>query len=105
AVALALVFGHFLLPFLALLSWRLKRRPGALAAVGAWLVLLHCVDAYWLVLPALHPGGVAPHWLALAASAGVRRGALAFGAWRFLAHPPAPAGDARWAAALEFTTR
>jgi hypothetical protein len=46
-----LVFGHFVLPFLALLSRPLKRSPALLALVGAWLVLMNAVDLEWLVLP------------------------------------------------------
>jgi hypothetical protein len=48
-----LLFGHFVLPFLALLSRPLKRRPAMLAAVGGWLVLMNAVDVAWLVLPSL----------------------------------------------------
>jgi len=104
-VAVALFAGQFALPFFALLSWRLKRTPVALAAVGGWLVLAHCLDLYWLVLPALHPVRPVVHWLDLAAFLGVGGAALAFGSWRFGAHAPAPTGDPDWPAALEFTTR
>jgi len=48
-----LVFGHFVVPFLLLLSRPLKRRGATLAAVGAWLVLMNAVDVAWLVLPSL----------------------------------------------------
>ena len=50
-VSLALLFGHFVLPFLALVSRFLKRRPLLLAAAGGWMVLMHWVDLYWLVMP------------------------------------------------------
>jgi len=46
-----LLLGHFVLPFLALLSRPLKRHPATLAAVGGWLVLMNAVDVAWLVLP------------------------------------------------------
>jgi hypothetical protein len=104
-VAAALALGFFAIPFLALLSWRLKRRGVSLAAVGGWLVVFHCVDAYWLVLPALHPRGVSIHWLDFAAFAGSGGAALAFGSWRFLAHAPTPLDDPLREVGLEFTTR
>ncbi len=104
-VAGAIALGRFALPFLALLSWQLKRRGASLAAVGGWLVLFHCLDLYWLVLPALHPRGVSLHWLDLAAFAGVGGAALAFGCRRFLAHAPTPQDDPLGAVGLEFTTR
>lgn len=104
-VAAALAIGHFAVPFLALLSWRLKRHSVSLALVGGWLVLFHCIDAYWLVLPALHPAGVELHWLDFAAFAGIGGSAFAFGSWRFRAHAPTPLGDPLRARGIEFETR
>jgi hypothetical protein len=65
-----LVIGHFALPFLALLSRPLKRRPTLLAIAGGWLVAMHYVDVYWLVMPVLH-GRLAIHWLDVAAPCAV----------------------------------
>jgi hypothetical protein len=62
-----LMIGHFALPFLLLLPKALKFRGDYLAVVAAWLLLMHYVDLYWIVMPALHPAGIAPHWLDLAA--------------------------------------
>jgi hypothetical protein len=104
-VAAALAIGHFAVPFLALLSWRLKRHSVSLALVGGWLLLFHCLDAYWLVLPALHTSGISLHWLDFAAFLGIGGAALAFGSWRFRASAPAPTGDPLWARGLEFETR
>jgi len=104
-VALLLVIGHFVIPFAALLSWRLKRSPRALAAVGAWLLVMHCVDAYWLVLPALHPRTAIPHWLDLAAFAGVGGVALALWAMGMSRGVAAPVGDPLWESGLEYATR
>ena len=39
---------------------------GTLGWLGGWLLLMHYLDVYWLVLPTLHPGGVRFHWLDLA---------------------------------------
>lgn len=104
-VGMVLVVGHLLLPAAALLSWRLKRHPAALAAVGAWIVLLHYVDLYWIVLPALHPAGFLPHWLDLAALLGVGGVATGVGAWRLRSLPVIPVGDPELERALEYTTR
>ena len=51
-----LIFGHFVGPFLVLLSRPLKQRPAALAVVAAWIVLMDAVDVAWLVLPAAGGG-------------------------------------------------
>lgn len=55
-VSLVLLFGHFLAPFVALLSRWPKRRRGTLAAAGAWLLLMHWLDLYYLVIPRAHAG-------------------------------------------------
>jgi hypothetical protein len=59
-VGLVLIFGHFLAPFLALLSRAPKRRPRVLAAAAAWLLAMHLVDLYWLAMPAASPMSAAP---------------------------------------------
>ncbi|MBP7746164.1 MAG: quinol:cytochrome C oxidoreductase [Phycisphaerae bacterium] len=55
-VSLLLLGGHFVAPFLALLSRWPKRRPGTLALAGAWLLLMHWLDLYYLVAPRPHAG-------------------------------------------------
>ncbi|MHC4862233.1 MAG: quinol:cytochrome C oxidoreductase, partial [Planctomycetota bacterium] len=50
-VSLVLLFGHFLLPFLALLPREMKRRPAALAAVAAWMLVMHWIDVFYLTAP------------------------------------------------------
>ena len=59
-VGLALIFGHFALPFLVLLSRAPKRRPAVLAAAAVWLLVMHAVDLYWLVMPAASPLDAVP---------------------------------------------
>ncbi len=60
-VGLVLLIGHFIIPLLMLLSSEIKRDPRRLARLGAWLLLMHLVDIYWLVEPAASPSA-APHW-------------------------------------------
>jgi hypothetical protein len=55
-----LVFGHFLVPFFLLLSRAAKRNAKALAALSVWLLAMHLLDLYWLVMPNLHPAGMVP---------------------------------------------
>lgn len=50
-VSLLLLFGHFLGPFLLMISRHPKRRPTALALGAAWMLFIHLVDMYWLVMP------------------------------------------------------
>ena len=56
AVSLLLIFGHFLLPFLLLISRAIKRRPLLLALTGGYVALMCWVDVFWLVIPEFSPG-------------------------------------------------
>ena len=62
-VSLVLLFGHFLVPFLALIAREPKRRRQVLVVGAAWMLLMHWVDIYWLVMPSLRPEQPWPHWL------------------------------------------
>ena len=88
AVLIAIAIGGFVLPFFALLGRSPSRSPRFVAGVGAWLVALHYVDVYWLVMPVLH-ATPALHWLDLAAPCAV----LGLAAVAALVRAPAPFGD------------
>jgi hypothetical protein len=81
SVFAVLIIAHFAIPFFALLNKPLKQRPTLLAIAGAWLVVMHYIDVYWLVMPALH-GTLAIHWLDVAAPCAVLGLATAFAAAR-----------------------
>jgi hypothetical protein len=53
--SLALFVGHFILPFLILLS-RTAKRSGILAIGAVLLLAMHYVDLYWLIMPVYTPG-------------------------------------------------
>lgn len=65
-----LIIAHFGVPFFALLNKPLKRRPPLLAIAGGWLLVMHYIDVYWLVMPVLH-ATVSVHWLDIAAPCAV----------------------------------
>jgi hypothetical protein len=67
ALALVVLSGQFAIPFALLLSRAVNRRSRRVALIGAWLIAVHVLDVYWLVLPALHPTGLRPSWLDVAA--------------------------------------
>lgn len=81
-LGLIIAFGQFAIPFVLLVSRAIKRRPAALAAIGAWLVLMHVFDVYWLVLPAFHPAGFTVSWIDLAALLMVGGLATSYAAYR-----------------------
>ncbi|MCW5808602.1 MAG: hypothetical protein KIT31_39995 [Deltaproteobacteria bacterium] len=60
-----LVLGHFALPFLFLLPKGVKFRPHAMEFAAWWLIVMHVVDVYWIVMPARR---LLPlHWIDLGA--------------------------------------
>ena len=56
--SLLLAVGHFAIPFLYFLPRSVKRDPRTLALGSAWILLMHFIDLYWLVMPSLHPHGI-----------------------------------------------
>ncbi len=51
AVSVVLVLLHWLLPFLALMSRNLRRKPGWVAGWALYVIVLHFVDLFWAIMP------------------------------------------------------
>lgn len=92
-LGLIVVIGQFAIPFVLLLSRALKRKPVALAVIGASLMLMHVLDVYWLVLPAFHPAGVHVSWLDVVALIAIGGPATAAAAWHARGQVPIPLRD------------
>ncbi|MEZ5300039.1 MAG: hypothetical protein R3F11_05135 [Verrucomicrobiales bacterium] len=52
---LGLLFGHFAIPFLALLHVWVKKSPRYITAVCVWILAMHMIDLYWIVIPERGP--------------------------------------------------
>lgn len=50
-VGLALVFGHFLVPFVYLLFYKNKILPGRMLFISVWILAFHLLDLYFNILP------------------------------------------------------
>lgn len=64
-VSLILFFGHFVIPFIVFMSHHVKRNLVAHACVALWLLAMHWVDIFWMVVPnggheKIHIGWVEP---------------------------------------------
>ncbi|NJL28411.1 MAG: hypothetical protein HC897_11250 [Thermoanaerobaculia bacterium] len=101
-VSVLLAAGHFGLPFLFLLSREVKRRRATLLVACGWLLVMHYVDIYWLVMPSLHAEHFQIHWLDAATLVGV--GGLFIGAlgWTLRGQVLVPVRDPRLAESLAF---
>ncbi len=102
ALGLIIAFGQFAIPFVLLVSRAIKRRPAALAAIGAWLVFMHVLDVYWLVLPAFHPSGFTVGWTDLAALLMVGGLATSNAAYRVRGGVALPVNDPYLAQAVSY---
>lgn len=50
-----LLFGHFIIPFLGIMSRHVKTSKRAMIFWTCWLLVMHYFDLYWLVMPELGP--------------------------------------------------
>jgi hypothetical protein len=50
-MSLVLLIGHFIIPFFGLISRYPKRRIYLLAPWAVWILVMHWLDLYWLVMP------------------------------------------------------
>ena len=50
-VSLSLVFFHWMLPFAGTMSVHVRRRPGLMFFWAAYLLIMHYVDMYWMIMP------------------------------------------------------
>lgn len=102
ALGIVVLVGQFAIPFLLLLFHWLKRRPMFMAVLGVWLLVMHYLDIYWLVMPSLFPNGAPVSWPTIAAIFGVGGLGLAFGIWQMRGHAIVPRGDPELAASIEY---
>jgi hypothetical protein len=99
-VGLALVIGHFALPFALLLSRDLKRNFKLLAGIAIFVLFMRMVDLYWLVAPDFRQGfGLS--WMDIAAPIGMGGIWLAYFLIQLGKRPLMPLNDPHLIEALE----
>ncbi len=54
-VSYFLVFGHFVAPFLFLLRQKAKKDMRQICAAAGWVLFVHLIDIYWIVIPERGP--------------------------------------------------
>ncbi len=101
-VGLTLVFGHFVIPFVALLSRAPKRRPRFLAVAAAWMLVMHWVDLFWLVMPSGSPDSPLPGVMDVALTLGLVASQVAVAAYLMRRRSLVPERDPRLEESLAF---
>lgn len=69
-ISATLIFGHFAVPLLGMLSKHVKRHKPALAFWAVWLLVMHLVDMFWIVMPNYSPGHVPLPFMTIALAFG-----------------------------------
>lgn len=93
AVIATIALFHFFLPFFLLLFRGIKKSVATIATLAALLLVMHLVDTYWLVMPALHQNGVAVSWMDFTAPTGIGGLWISYFLWRLKAAPLLPVND------------
>ncbi len=102
-LGMILIFGHFFVPFLALLRIDVKLALPVMVPVFIWAWIMHFVDLEYNIGPVPHPNGITPGSIALdIACLMFMIGLMAF-VWlrNYRAHAPYPLRDPRLAEGLD----
>ena len=101
-VSIALAAGHFAVPFFFLLPRAIKRNAATLVVAALWLLAMHFVDVYWLVIPSIEGLGARPGIVDVAALLAVGGVFLSGFGWLLVTSPLVPVFDPRLAESLAF---
>ncbi len=50
-LGLVLIFLHWMLPFMGTMSRTVRRKPALVAGFGLYILVMHFVDVYWMIMP------------------------------------------------------
>ena len=99
-VAQVLVIGHFGVPFFVLMSRLAKRNQRVLFLTAGWVLLMHYLDLYWIIMPVLTSSS-AFHWSDVAAFVAIGCVVGSGVWWLFRERPLVPVGDVRLAESVD----
>jgi hypothetical protein len=99
-IGMVIVFGHFLVPFLALLRIDLKTKFWWMAWLGVWVWLMNYADLSFNIMPVLHPDNFVLAWTDILCLAFIGAVLGTFFLAYLAAHPVYPLRDPRLKEAL-----
>ncbi len=97
-IAYLLIFGHFVAPFMLLISRVQKQALGWLQVMCFWLILMHVADVYWFVMP--QAGAFSIQMADIGALLFVGGVFFAYVFWKLGNVPLVPIGDPRLARSI-----
>ena len=101
-LTLALPIIHFIFPFFLLIARPAKRTLGILSFISVYILVVHYLDVYWMIMPNYYKAGIHFSWTD-AASVLAIASTYGFFFWQRLKDAPiVPEGDPRLGKALRF---
>jgi hypothetical protein len=86
---------HFCVPFVILLMRFVKKNASLLQKVAIYMLVVRCVDVFWIVEPSFRQRQFYVHWLDIACLVGVGGLWIAAFLWRLQQRPLLPLNDPR----------
>lgn len=100
-IGMVIIFGHFFVPFLALLRIDAKLALPVMLPLAIWAWLMRYCDLSFNIMPVLHPGGYVLHWIDISCILFMAGLLATFFLKSLAAHPPYPLRDPRLAESLK----
>ncbi|MGH9971252.1 MAG: hypothetical protein ACREBG_26140 [Pyrinomonadaceae bacterium] len=95
-IAVSVVFFHFALPFLLLLSASLKRNPRKLLMLVGLILVMRLIDVFWMVAPEFQRDHFYVSWMDVVAPLGIGGLWLAMFLWQLGKRPLIPINDPQY---------
>ncbi|MFC1725783.1 hypothetical protein ACFL4T_09160 [candidate division KSB1 bacterium] len=92
-ISMIIIFGHFIIPFFVLITAAAKKNLKILAGTSIWLLVMHWIDIYWIVMPNFHEVCVRISWMDFSTMVGIGGFFVWFFWRRLLSHSLIPVND------------